>query len=391
MIQRLQPGQAATGPEQPALRGSGAGLGWQPIVLLVLASRVAYGVVGILASQQSIRPLANPDPGHMPGILVALLAPWQQWDVGWYIAIAEHGYGATNGTTAFQPLYPLLIHLLTPLCGGAPLVAALTISTVAYTASLWLLIRVVAPRLGLPLANQALAFLLVAPAAVFFFTGYTESLYLALTLGVFFLVDRKMWLMAGICAALACLTRVQGLALLPALLVVALSTPGPRARQRIGLALLGPPLLAVAGYQALLTYVWRLPSSPAALRQGWGISPQAPWTTLLQYLNFLRCPQCYIVIAWTADCLLAFAALALVLAGLRRLPLAWTIYAAASLCIALTHLRGTSRYVAVIFPCYIVLAQLLNQRPRLRRVTITFSTLLLVVLTYQYFVGWFVA
>ncbi len=390
MMQRRQLGQATPTSEQPALGGSGAALGWQPIVLIVLVSRVAYGVVGILASQQGLRPLANPDPAHIPGVLVALLAPWQQWDVGWYITIAGQGYGATIGATAFQPLYPLLIHLLTPLCGGAPLVAALVISTVAYATSLWLLIRVVAPRLGLPLANGALAFLLVAPAAVFFFSGYTESLYLALTLAVFFLADRKMWLMAGICAALACLTRVQGLALLPALLVVALSTPGPRTRLRSGLALLGPPLLAVAGYQSLITYVWRLPSSPAALRQGWGISPRAPWTTLLEYLNFLRCPQCYIVVAWTADCLLAFAALALVLAGLRRIPLAWTVYAAVSLCIALTHMRGTSRYVAVIFPCYVVLAQLLDQRPRLRRIVFTLSTLLLVVLTYQYFVGWFV-
>ena len=46
-----------------------------------------------------------------------LVRPWERWDTVWYLKIAEHGY-TDYGSTAFLPLYPLLIRVVGTLLGG---------------------------------------------------------------------------------------------------------------------------------------------------------------------------------------------------------------------------------------------------------------------------------
>src|SRR5690349_16948462 len=52
-----------------------------------------------------------------------LLWPVVRYDVIWYMGIAEHGYAYKAGSTAFHPLYPLLMGLLGRLLGGHYLLA----------------------------------------------------------------------------------------------------------------------------------------------------------------------------------------------------------------------------------------------------------------------------
>ena len=43
---------------------------------------------------------------------------WQRWDALWYQHLAEAGYQAGDGSTAFYPLYPFLIKVFSlPLFG----------------------------------------------------------------------------------------------------------------------------------------------------------------------------------------------------------------------------------------------------------------------------------
>jgi len=374
----------------PAAENNSRAIGWREIALLIAAARIIYGVVSIAAFTNRIRPLVNDDPTHISGFLAPLLLPWNQWDAGWYIGLAQRGYQGTALGTAFQPLYPLLIHVLTPLCGGAPLVAALLISTLCFAIAAWLFVRLVTLRFGSAVATQGLLLLAIAPDAFFFFTAYSESLFLALTLATFMCLERRLWLLAGGFAALACLTRLPGLALLPALLGATLMAPSWSARVRIGAAVLIPPILAVAAYQALLVYVWRLPSSSQAEQQGW-VQFQPPWVIIAQYWSFLQCGRCYYVYAYTTDCLLAFLSAALLIVGVWRLPLTWTLYGLASWTIALTHLRSTSRFMLVIFPLYVVLALLVQKRSLVRLLVVTVSAASLAFLSYEFFVGWFIA
>src|SRR6476469_2530948 len=57
------------------------------------------------------------------------VAPWEREDALWYEKIAARGY-ATEGTTAFFPLLPLLMRVISPLTGGNVAWAGLLVSGV---------------------------------------------------------------------------------------------------------------------------------------------------------------------------------------------------------------------------------------------------------------------
>ncbi len=81
------------------------------------------------------------------------------------------------------------------------------------------------------LAVLATAF---APMAFFFSAVYSESLYLALSVGVFWCAREGRWALAGVLGGLAAATRSTGLVLLlPVLDALSVrAAPGPRARPR---------------------------------------------------------------------------------------------------------------------------------------------------------------
>jgi hypothetical protein len=85
---------------------------------------------------------------------------------------------------------------------------------------------------------------------------YTESLFLLLSLAAFVLAERKQWLGAWTAAAFALLTRIAGLALLPALALMAWRSPN-RLRALAGIAI---PAVLFTGYPAYLA---------AATGDGW--------------------------------------------------------------------------------------------------------------------------
>jgi len=55
--------------------------------------------------------------------------------------------------------------------------------------------------------------IIIFPASFYFIAGYSESLFLTLSLTVIILSRRRQWIWAGIFAALATLSRVQGILL----------------------------------------------------------------------------------------------------------------------------------------------------------------------------------
>src|SRR5438128_1527065 len=67
----------------------------------------------------------------------------------------------------------------------------------------------------------AVIFLAVFPMALFLQAVYSESLYLLLVLAAFALAERGRFATAGLVTGLAILTRASGVALLPALAVLA--------------------------------------------------------------------------------------------------------------------------------------------------------------------------
>ncbi len=237
------------------------------------------------------------------GPLRAWLEPWYRWDTGWFIHVAYDGYQSNDGSIAFAPLYPLLIHLIAPLIGGDYLVAALLISNLCCLIAMILLYKLVAQDFNDRLARQVLLFLVLFPSAFYLLAGYTESLFLLLALGAWLAAKRQYYWLAGFLAFLAALTRLQGWVLgLPLAYIVysnmlaplrpaALDSPSPKSERGVGgevnipltflrrlPAVLGS-LLGTAAY-IIGIQLAGLGNVSDALAGQWHITAAAPWQTL---------------------------------------------------------------------------------------------------------------
>jgi hypothetical protein len=189
----------------------------------------------------------------------ALAAPAARWDAAWYLVIAHYGYRPELGSftasrAAFFPLYPLGVRALSDF-GLAPVIAGVALSTVAFVAALYGLHRLTtlevarlsrsgargelsgerfgggatAGRLATldsrEVARVAVLLTAFAPMAFYFSAIYSESLYLALSVGLFLCARRGRWASAAALGALAGATRSTGVVLLVPLLLLYLYGP----------------------------------------------------------------------------------------------------------------------------------------------------------------------
>ncbi len=168
---------------------------------------------------------------------------WSRWDSGWFLTIAQDGYVEPERTTAFFPLYPLLVKILGTALSGHYIFAGITISLAACAGAFVLLHRLSEPLVGDRGAFRAVVYLAIFPMALFLGAVYSESLYLLLSIGAFYAATRGKFLIAGVVIGLAILTRSAGIALLPAVGLIAWRSEDRNgALLRLGVA----PLIAAA-------------------------------------------------------------------------------------------------------------------------------------------------
>lgn len=152
--------------------------------------------------------------------LDALVAPGCRWDSTWYLKIAEAGYSAAEpARSAFFPLYPALISVVSAPLGGSLLAAGLLISWGCALAFLTLLHRTVAAARDAATATTVVRVAAFVPPAVFLSAVYTEALFLVLSLGALVAARRDRWAWAGGLAAFAASCRSIGVLLVLPLLV----------------------------------------------------------------------------------------------------------------------------------------------------------------------------
>lgn len=148
---------------------------------------------------------------------------WKHWDVTRYLLIAETGY-QTPGKPyliAFFPLFPWMMRALAMTSGMEFFTSGFLIATVASIAAGVLFHRLARVDFPSRTSWMAVFFLFVFPTSYFLHIPYTESLFLALVVGSFLAARTGHWALSGLLGALASLTRITGIVLLPALLVEA--------------------------------------------------------------------------------------------------------------------------------------------------------------------------
>lgn len=310
---------------------------------------------------------ANADQG--------LLSAWYRWDTEWYIRLVDEGYSYTPGqksTIHFFPLYPLLMMAVRPLVGGNAMVAGLLLSNVLFLAALILLYRLVILLLNNQVVARNTVFYIAAfPTAFFFSAVYRESLHLLLFVGAAYFALQRRWLLASLCVGLGSALRLPGVLIGILVIYEWLSAQGwtldkihhsqawTNLRQGIRSNYRLLFLMAILMPSGLLAYMLYL-----QIQFGNPLLFRSPTNDFLSGVNVLQEIQWelngqirpHVLPYYTFVDLASFVFALVLVIPLWRVRQSYAVYTLVHSLLTMTSSSlGTTRYVVVLFPVFIVL------------------------------------
>ena len=337
---------------------------------------------------------ATPDPGDRAPVWIEL---WACWDSGWYLLIAEKGYGALiagdvpeplrpTDTFGFFPLYPALIRALST-AGLPPIVAGILISNGALLLALVLLAVLLRKEFGEPVARRAVWALLAFPTSLFFSAVYAESLLLCCATGALLLARGRRPLAAGLVGGLCTLSRPVGVLIVIPLFseIIGMSqreTPRDHGRGRDLTACFLPAGAALIGFMLYGRAVTGSFSAFIERQIRWRGEPSGPWRALQRYFED---PALHDAHHSTIDLAIAVLMIASIPFLFRLLPRSYALYGTAMIVAPLgTTLWSFSRLAAVIFPVHVALAVATQDRRRWFGVYLALALPLAAILMARY-------
>jgi Gpi18-like mannosyltransferase len=274
------------------------------------------------------------------------------WDGRWYAGIALRGYPNWNATLQqsgypFFPAFPSFLRLSKAL--GVPyLVNGPLISMVAFGIGLVGVHRIARRHASADVATLAVWAAALSPMSAVFSMSYPSGLMLATTVWAVDFAEQGRDRWAGLLAAIACLTRPNGCAVLAALTVVAWHE-----RPRLW-ALVGPSLVLLGWWVGML---WQWTGDPLIF-----ITDKRAWAevSLVDVITLRTMdPSAYTHIA------VALGAVVLVWLVRRRIPRAWLVFMAVYLLPSTAMgVVGMGRSASECFPPFVAAALTLGSVPR---------------------------
>ncbi len=330
-----------------------------------------------------------------PGSLYGWLSLWNRWDAPHYLDIARMGYvreGVESRWIVFYPLYPWLVRAATLLVRDE-LAAAFLVSTLASVAAGLLLYRLARLDEEQSVARAAVFFMFVFPTSYFLHIGYTESLFLALALGTFLAARTRRWPLAGLLGALACMTRANGLALLPALAFEVWDEYRASGRRLSARWLWA--LAPLAGFGVYLAINYTAKGHPFAFLKAqdeyWYRTFAWPWDAVAASWRYWQgsAPSDALMVGWQE--------FFFVLLGLGLTVWAW-VKMRASYAAWMTFnwllwsctkfVLSVPRYTLVLFPAYLIFARASAKRPEAGALIAVWSLLFLALFLARFSQGY---
>ncbi len=361
-----------------AKRESGASRDWRSwraldwrLVGMIIAIKALVLIFGV----EAYSVFQNKSAGR----LYEWLELWNRWDAPHYLDLARDGYVTTGEARfwiVFYPLYPWLTRLVALVLRNY-LVSAFVVSALASVAAGLLLQRLAGLDDEEAIARRAVWFLFIFPTSYFLHIGYTESLFIALSLGAFLAARRGHWWAAGIVGALAGLTRINGSLLVPALAVEAFSQYRRERRWRwqwLWIAFAG------TGFALYLLLNWKVTGDPFAFqtitREHWFKELTAPWVGIRAAweAGWTREPAESLMVGWQEFFFIMFGLACTIWCWIRSRPsyavwmtLNWLLWTSTS------FVLSAPRYTLILFPIYILFAQATANRTFWRGVITVWS------------------
>ncbi|MGH6654401.1 MAG: hypothetical protein ACRDVE_04245 [Actinocrinis sp.] len=321
------------------------------------------------------------------------------WDTAWYLGIAQSGYsGVASDGVRFWPLLPLTTRAVASV--GIPAYAAILVVCWAGALLFGMLMYRLALTVGADAVTAGRSAWLsqLAPGAFVLVMGYTEALSGVLAAAYLIAIRQSAatgrrawaWHTVGFLAGLGSgLVRPTGMLVAAAGGIELLRQwrdPWPHRIARVLTTVspvLGTGLFLLWSHTVYNNYT--LPYSIQKLEGLRGTYAGNPWSSALDSLNQVGNG------AGTLTVVLAVASVGLLIAGVRRLPVSYTVWGALSVLAAITapHFSSFARYMAGILPLLLVAAML----PRSWKQwgwLVGASTALCAYFAYQSFIGIYV-
>ncbi|MEM2854074.1 MAG: mannosyltransferase family protein [Candidatus Bathyarchaeia archaeon] len=354
------------------------------VLLIVLASKVFVFSLGFMTTYLNEGP-SNP--------LSILMRQFCRWDGPHYIDIAKNWYvnkGEQRFFIVFFPLYPLLIRLITFDWQYVNL-SALLISNLSSIIAMVYLFKLVKLDFKEDVARRSVIYLSIFPTAYFLSAIYTEGLFLVLAITCIYYARLKKWSTAGFLGMFSSLTRMTGLALLPALITEYLNQQEWKLR-KINIKIFWA-LFPLFGFFIYLLINYQTTGNFFAFidmqRENWhevfdpllGLKRAWEWTLTGNFPENITLGA-----AQLAFVTMGF--LGFLLSLVFRLRLSHSVYAffAWATSVSMSWWISMPRYMLVIFPIFIVLG-LLGRRKIFNFVAIPVFLLLLSFFTFLFSKG----
>ena len=366
------------------------------IVFLFISSRILFVLFALLASyfipldSGYLRKQFSPDTQYLSWI-------WANFDGRHFLNIATKGY--QNFDFAFFPLYPFLISIFSFL---NPLYVGILISSASFLTALYFLVKLVKFDYSSNVAFWTIFFACFFPLSFFNHSVYSDSLFFLLGVLSFYYARKASWVWAGFFAALASMTRLSGIVLVPALVVewylqnktnVVKTQPRVPAIKAFPGIFLGS--LGMGGYMLALDIFKGDPFLFQKSFSAWNQSGVVlPFQVVFRYIKIFLSVNPKLLVYWIA--ILEFVSLTLYLFlslyVFKKVRVSYGLFMVALLLLVpfTGTFAGTPRYLLHLFPGFIALALLLQNKPVWRNVLIVLFIFLGFVLTALFTRGYFV-
>jgi hypothetical protein len=324
-----------------------------------------------------------------PGTKATLSSRFSTWDAAHYIQLSSDGYEKDSPSCAFYPLWPAFIHVAGTVMRSSPVMASMLLANVLSLVGLLLFYDLVKRHCGESISKDSVILMLAFPGALFFSFPYTESLYLVILMAFFWAIESRHWVWAACSGFFLPLARPIGVFIILPLAWFLYEHYQPSIskwssqwksfrsngfaslswNQLVPFAPLILLLFPLAGYAAyfVLMYVWT-----GNAFEGFGAQKHFPYSPSIRNMfdygqfwnSFVNIHSLDGMLDSALD-RVCFGLFLVLLPLIYRLNKTWFFYVVpAGLIPALTSwFMSYRRYIMVLFPIFIVLAQLLQKSP----------------------------
>lgn len=303
-----------------------------------------------------------------------------RWDSGYYLHIAQYNYNPSGTERAFFPLYPILIRFVSDISGLSIISSGIIVSILCFLAACLFMYRWVMIDYKPETAFLSVIWLCCFPMTFFFVSCYACGLFLMLSVSSIYFARRGQFIASGVAIALAGATR-------PTAFLLAIPFLAEFWQQKIfsrkqflnmGIGAIIAPM-GLLGYSLFLIKI----SGNTNVFAGYSSIQSAewqryitwPWITLYDgvkaalFGSGINSDWFSKAIVWH-DLLYAIAGMAAAIYGLFRLRLSNALFLLFSMIFFYANhgpqgyaFWSIPRYIAALFPIYLILALVTNRLP----------------------------